>query len=429
MQRLLGEGDRKRTYLALDRKLSRLVALAVVRPEAVGSDPDGTQREAKILGAIGAHDNIVSLFDMDLEGAVHYLAFEYLAGGTLQEHLEEVSREGGQIAAQDLLRLGRQLCRGLSHIHHKGVVHRDLSPGNVWFDERHVAHLGDFDSAIFLTDDSAFRPLTTNTYASPEERGGGHLDQRSDLFSLGAVLAVVASGTNEVNIDAPIDRGRSDLPSGFRSLLDTLVATSPVDRPRSAEEVLALLDAMRCDTGIESLVAQGEGERVEFKATLLTPTKPVRQTAADSKESLGAAHRRMQQTLAHEVTRTVAAFLNSGGGDLLIGVEDSGRVTGIERDLDRVPGKRQDQDPYDAWLLHLKNLIGGALGDDVWAAVDLRLAPAAGSTVAKVSCQPRSVETWLTKDQNEEFYVRASNSTQHLRPSSAATYIREHWPR
>jgi serine/threonine protein kinase len=148
IQRLLGEGDRKRTYLARDKKMDRLVAISFVRPEAVLEDPEGTEREAKVLGRIGRNDNIVSLYDYDVDadGSVEYMVFEYLSGGTLAEHL----RKPGKRSLDEILRLGRQLCRGLAHLHKRGLIHRDVSPENVWFDERHEAHLGDFDSAMSL---------------------------------------------------------------------------------------------------------------------------------------------------------------------------------------------------------------------------------------------------------------------------------------
>src|ERR1022692_4253233 len=81
VRRLLGEGDRKRTYLARDTKMNRLVAVSLVKPEAVLSDPEGTEREAKVLGRIGEHDNIVSLYDYEIDqgGSIQYIVFEYLS--------------------------------------------------------------------------------------------------------------------------------------------------------------------------------------------------------------------------------------------------------------------------------------------------------------------------------------------------------------
>lgn len=196
VQELIREGDRKRTYLGRDTKIGRPVALSVVRPEAIPSDPEGTEREAKVLGRIGSHDYIVSVYDYHVgaEHTLQYTIFEYLAGGTLAD----VVRDDGPFAVQDLLRLGRQLCRGLAHLHRTGVLHRDVAPKNILFDERRVAHLGDFDSAVSLDDPGGFRPVTTNSFGAPEELKGGPLDVRSDLYSLGGVLYVAAMGTERV---------------------------------------------------------------------------------------------------------------------------------------------------------------------------------------------------------------------------------------
>lgn len=183
VERLLGEGDRKQTYLARDTKLDRLVAVSLVKPEAIESDPEGTEREARVLGRIGGHPNIVSLYDyeIDNEGALQYIVFQYLSGGTLAKCLQQA----GQQSLDDILRLGRQLSRGLAHLHDRGLIHRDVSPDNVWLDERHVAHLGDFDSAITTTGADTLRPITTGSFAAPEEHQGCALDVRTDLFSLG----------------------------------------------------------------------------------------------------------------------------------------------------------------------------------------------------------------------------------------------------
>ena len=222
IQRLLGEGDRKRTYLARDKKMDRLVAISFVKPEAVLEDPEGTEREAKVLGRIGRNDNIVSLYDYDVDadGSVEYMVFEYLSGGTLAEHL----RKPGKRSLDEILRLGRQLCRGLAHLHKRGLIHRDVSPENVWFDDRHEAHLGDFDSAIPIASAGDLRPITTNSFAAPEELKGGTLDVRSDLYSLGGVLYVAATGARSPGEIALLQAQRSDLPSAFGDLTAELLS-------------------------------------------------------------------------------------------------------------------------------------------------------------------------------------------------------------
>jgi serine/threonine protein kinase len=326
VQRLLGEGDRKRTYLARDTKMNRLVAISLVKPDAVLSDPEGTEREARVLGRIGEHDNIVSLYDYEIGkgSSVQYIVFEFLGGGTLTEYLEQA----GRLSLDDIMRLGRQLCRGLAHLHKRGLIHRDVSPDNIWLDDRHVAHLGDFDSAITTTGASDLRPITTGSFASPEELEGRSLDVRCDLFSLGGVLYVVATGARRPADLALLRSRRPDLPSAFGDLLASLLSPSPDDRPPDAESVLVQLDEVRHASNVGALVAAGESDSIEFKSSLHHPYGPLPPGMEPAR-----ARKEVQKGLRKSVTKTIAAFLNTGGGTLLIGVDDSGTMLGIEPDF------------------------------------------------------------------------------------------------
>ena len=418
VQRLLGEGDRKRTYLARDTKMNRLVAVSIVKPDAVLSDPEGTEREAKVLGRIGEHDNIVSLYDYELGGggSVQYMVFEYLSGGTLTEYL----REAGQLSLDDILRLGRQLCRGLSHLHKRDLIHRDVSPDNVWLDDRHVAHLGDFDSAITATDTGDLRPITTGAFAAPEEREGRSLDARSDLFSLGGVLHVVVTGAHRPEDLRLLRSQRPNLPAAFRDLVTSLLSESPDDRPPDAESVLQRLDEIRYASNVDALIGAGESDTIEFKSSLhhlYGPLLPELQPALVPKE--------VRRQLQKAVTKTIAAFLNTSGGTLLIGVDDSGTVLGVEPDFEYCKsGKRN----ADGWLLSLKDVIIKALSSDVWSAIHVSLEPHGQETVAVIHCPPRTSQTWHREDGGERFYIRASNATEELTGRSLVRYSSEHWP-
>jgi serine/threonine protein kinase len=426
VQRLLGEGDRKRTYLARDTKMGRLVAISLVRPDAALLDPEGTEREAKVLGRIGEHDNIVSLYDYEQggDGSVQYMVFEYLSGGTLAEYL----REAGQLSLDDILRLGRQICRGLSHLHDRGLIHRDVSPDNVWLDERHVAHLGDFDSAITFAGGGDLRPITTGAFASPEEREGRSLDVRSDLFSLGGVLYVVATRAPRPEDLGLLRSGRPDLPSAFGDLVAALASESPGDRPADAGTVLRHLDDIRYASNVGALIAAGESDTIEFKSSLhhqYGRLPPALEKQVDKGElSLANARKEVRKQLQKAVTKTIAAFLNTGGGTLLIGVDDSGAVLGIEPDFEYCRSGKQNAD---GWLLSLMDAIINALGPEVWSAISASLALHGEKTVAVVRCPRRMTETWHREDASERFYIRASNATQELNGSSLLKYIREHW--
>lgn len=419
--RELGAGDRKRTYLAHDAKLDRQVAVSLVKPEAVLTDPEGTEREARVLGRIGSHPNVVSLYDfeIDRDGSAEYMVFEYLSGGTLTEYLKRAGRQ----SLGDILRFGRQLCRGLSHLHGRGLIHRDVSPDNVWLDERHVAHLGDFDSAITIADPDVLRPITTSAYAAPEEREGGSLDERSDLFSLGGVLHVIATGERWPGDLRLLRSQRPDLPLAFGDLVAALLADSPDDRPAGAGSVLARLDEIRHASNIDALIAVGESEQIEFKSSLHHPYDPL--PPALERLPPQQAQKEVQKGLRKSVTKTIAAFLNTNGGTLLIGVDDSGAVLGIEPDYGHLPPGKQHAD---GWMLSLKEAIINALEREVWSAIHASLVRHEQHTVAVIHCPPRASETWHREDSGERFYIRASNATEELTGRSLVRYTREHWP-
>ena len=356
-------------------------------------------------------------YDIDEDGTIEYMVFEYLSGGTLAEYLKNADKR----SLDEVLRLGRQLSRGLAHLHRRGLIHRDVSPQNVWLDEHHVAHLGDFDSAIPATGADDLRPVTTNSFAAPEEREGGTLDKRADLYSLGGILYVVATGADRPGEAGLLRVLRPDFPSSFGDLTAELLSESPEDRPADAETVLERLNEIRYTSNVDTLIASGEGDKIEFKASLHHPYESEPPDPRKPKPP----QKEIKKDLHRSVTKTVAAFLNSEGGTLLIGVADSGNVLGVEPDFEHLQREKQDAD---GWLLSLQEAIINALGAEVWNAVRVSLVPHGSHTVAVVSCPPRTTETWHREDGGERFYIRAANGTRELNGSSLLSYIREHWP-
>jgi serine/threonine protein kinase len=406
--------------------MDRLVALALVKPEGVVSDPEGTKREARILGRVGAHDNIVSVYDyeVDADSSAQYIVLEYLAGGRLADELPSQER-----SLEEILLLARQICRGLAHLHGEGILHRDISPANVFFDQRHNAHLGDFDSAITIDNPTGLRPITTNSFAAPEELAGKPLDVRSDLYSVGALLYVVATGA-----DRPFDvrllrQQRPDLPSSFGDLVMSLLSRSPDSRPPDVGTVLRQLDEIRRDSSLDAFLAADETETIEFKSSLHhrhEDLPPGLKAKVESNEySLQLAEKDVKKALPHAVTKSIAAFLNTKGGTLLIGVSNARNVLGIEHDFAYL---REGQQDGDGWLLSLQQTITNNLGPDVWNAIRVSLVPQGEGTVAVISCPRRTRETWHQDEDRERFYIRTSNATLDLNGSELIKYIREHWP-
>ena len=426
IERVLGDGDRKKTFLAEDLKVGdRMVALSVVKPHAALLDPDGARREANLLSRIKDHHHIISFIDFETEGPVQYLVFEFLSGGTIAELIERTSREQSRVSSDTLLRYGRQIARALAQIHGAGIIHRDVAPHNIFLNENQRTKLTDFDSAVLLDDDTVPRPITTQNYASPEERRGDNLDVRSDLFSLGGVLVSLAIG--ELHFDSPEQLRvlRNDLPPELTELLISLVALSPDARPATAEEVVDRIQQIQHRQDVQSIITDGEGPQVEFKASMRFPRAEDELSEKVPEDRRPTALAGLYASLEKAVLKTIAAFLNSEGGTLLIGVEDDGKIVGIEDDFTTFePGKQN----ADTWQLNLKQKVINSMGADVWAILRLTLERTRAGTVARVECPRRIRETWLMlNNQQEEFFIRAASSTELLRPMKAVAYIREHW--
>ncbi len=261
VQRFLGEGAKKRVYLAHDTMLDRDVALALIKAD--GLDAEGlarVHREAQAMGRLGDHPHIVTVYDVGDEAGQPYLIQEYMTGGDLEGQLQR--SEGHRLGADEALRLAEQVCRALEHAHSRGVVHRDLKPGNIWLAQDGTAKLGDFGLAVALDRSRltmAGMMVGTASYMPPEQALGSQATPRSDLYSLGCVLYEMATGrppflgddavaviSQHVNT-APVAPSwhTPDIPRALEALTVRLLAKAPDQRPEGAAAVADELRRIR----------------------------------------------------------------------------------------------------------------------------------------------------------------------------------------
>ncbi len=204
VKRFLGEGGKKKVYLAHDRLLDRDVAFALIKTD--GLDDVGRERvtrEAQAMGRMGAHPHIVSVFDLGDEGGAPYIVSELMGGGDVEG---ELGRAGGPLELPRALEMAKGVARGLVYAHERGIVHRDLKPGNVWLTAEGVAKIGDFGLAVAegrsrLTQHGMM--VGTFAYMPPEQALGGEVTARSDLYSLGAMLYELVTGKPPFEADDP----------------------------------------------------------------------------------------------------------------------------------------------------------------------------------------------------------------------------------
>ncbi len=260
----LGEGGRKRVYLAHDTKLERDVAVAVIKTE--GLDEQGlarVKREALSMARLGNHPHIVTVFDIGEEAGQPYIVSQYMAGGDIAALIEKAPNH--QLAIDEAVALTRQVCEALAHAHSLGIIHRDIKPGNVWLTATGDAKLGDFGLAVALDRSRltvAGMMIGTVAYMSPEQAVGRQTDARSDLYSLGAMLYEMVTGrtpflgedivsivSQHINT-APVSPSwhRSDLPRALEALILRLLAKAPEDRPEDASTTLKALAAVSTST-------------------------------------------------------------------------------------------------------------------------------------------------------------------------------------
>ncbi len=240
--REVGRGGFGIVYEARDQELGRAVAFKAIKlGDSAGELGGRLLREAEASARL-SHPNIVTLFDVGRCDEGPYLILEYLRGETLGHRLAR-----GPTPIPEVLRIAVEVCKGIAHAHSHGVVHRDLTPGNVFLCEDGQVKVLDLGMA------HAFgrRRLEGGTpgYMAPEQRRGAPEDERTDVFALGVILHKMLANElpfppfSKEERPAPVLEISGAPPLG--ALVAQMLELDPVKRPRDAGEVLAALGALQ----------------------------------------------------------------------------------------------------------------------------------------------------------------------------------------
>src|SRR5881396_2861728 len=189
LEELVGHGGMSSVYRAHDSLLERYVALKVLH-EQYSRDEDFVERfkrEARSVAQL-QHPNIVTVIDRGEQGGRQYIVFEYIDG----ENLKEFVVRKGRLEVRQALEIAIEVARALGFAHEHGIVHRDVKPQNVLLNGDGRAKVTDFGIARSLDVEQGVTQtgtvLGTSNYIAPEQASGKHVDQHSDIYSLGVVL-------------------------------------------------------------------------------------------------------------------------------------------------------------------------------------------------------------------------------------------------
>ena len=266
----LGSGAMGEVWLAEDTRLHRLVALKMLSRKDADDEVAAARlmREARVASSL-SHPNVAVVYDVgetELDGrSAGYVAMEYVQGRTLAELLE-----GGRVDPAAILPIARQVAEALGDAHERGVVHRDVKPGNVMLTERGLVKVLDFglarfvppahgDLATWSRSHGSFEGTIVGTlaYMSPEQARGRPVDARSDIFSLGILIYELLAGRrpfggrNAIELveailtqDPAPPSAEGPLAAGLFQVVSRMLEKDPGRRQQDMREVIRDLDGL-----------------------------------------------------------------------------------------------------------------------------------------------------------------------------------------
>jgi serine/threonine protein kinase len=342
----IGRGGMATVYKAYHPAMNRHVAIKIL-PEEYATDPDFRtrfEREAQVVANL-RHPYILPVFDYGEDAGISYLVMPYIPSGTLKTFLVE----NGPLDYDTIIRIGSNVADALDYAHQQGIIHRDVKPDNVLFDERGNPLLSDFGLTRMMEGGGSLTGtgvIGTPMYMSPEQGQGKPIDHRSDLYSLGIILYEMVTGSVPFSADTPVAiifkhvadplpmprSRRPDLPEGAQEVLLKALAKEPEDRWQTCMAMMnAFEQAIKSISQPDATPIMPESSDEGTVIGLQPQTTPIADSQTEFLPKTTPSVKRNQGGLALLVLVIVAtiagiALLSSGGDDNVDDTDNAGIV-------------------------------------------------------------------------------------------------------
>jgi eukaryotic-like serine/threonine-protein kinase len=291
----LGQGGMAAVYRAYDPLFGREVALKILKQELLNDLPlrERFEGETRIIAKL-EHSAIVPVYEVGRDNDQLFFVMRYMAGGSLSERIRK-----GSLSLIDAAGIIQRLAAALDYAHHKGVVHRDLKPGNILFDEYGNGYISDFGIAKLAQTSTQLANsgiIGTPTHMSPEQARGEEVDGRSDIYSLGVILFEMLSGQTPFEAATPLGMAlkhatepaprildiNPNLPAGVEAVIQKVLAKKREQRYDSGTEfanafVAALAKPLSSDANLVRLPASPPGKNDDVLISPRPVAAPKRQ--------------------------------------------------------------------------------------------------------------------------------------------------------
>lgn len=281
IERLVGNGGMANVYQAYDEILNRTVAIKILRTEFSHDEQfiRRFEREAHAATSLN-HPNIVAVYDVGEEEAIYYIVMEYIDGMTLKTFCE-----GRALPVTKAIDIISQICDAIDHAHAHRIIHRDIKPQNMLIREDGTVKVTDFGIAVAMSNATLTHTMSvlgSVHYFSPEQAKGKFADEKSDIYSLGAVLYELVTGQVPFEGDSPVavalkhlqDTARRPtalnpaVPQALENCIMQALSKAPHDRQQTVavfkEDMVTAMSAERANEGIR-------GDDLMEKTMVLSP--------------------------------------------------------------------------------------------------------------------------------------------------------------